>query len=227
MSDESDIRGDWKARAIGKAIGWAIRLFGFTYRAEVIDKAGVASGEISTPVVFLHWHNRIFTSPPLWKRSCGGKRPLVALTSASKDGAILEAAISVVGAEAARGSSSRRGAAALVTLRKALRQGKDTCVTPDGPRGPLYKLQPGGIKLAQAAEVPIVIQQIITRDFWEIGSWDKLRIPKPFSSVTLMYDGPIHVPKDLNEEEFEAFRLALEQRMNQYNEPQSNYEHAN
>lgn len=216
VAGNNEIHGDWKGRALGCGIGWIIRLFGWTYRSEVVDLAGVIDGSIKSPVIFFHWHNRIFTSPPLWRKSCG-HRPLVALTSASKDGAILAATIAVVGAEAARGSTSRRGAAALVTLRRALRAGKDVCITPDGPRGPKYKLQSGGIKLAQMAGVPIVIQQISTENFWNISSWDALRIPKPFSKVKLVYSEPIIVPKGLSEEEFESLRLSIEAQMNQTN----------
>lgn len=138
--------------------------------------------------------------------------------SASKDGSILESAVHVVGAETARGSSSRRGAAALIYMRRSLRAGKDGYVTPDGPRGPRYQLQAGALKLAQAECVPIVIKHIKMYNYWQISkSWDQLRIPKPFSKMRLEYDEPIIIPKGISEEEFELIRLQIEEKMNKTN----------
>ena len=45
--------------------------------------------------------------------------------------------------EAVRGSSSRRGAQALLELAKLAQRGFDLTITPDGPRGPRYRVQDG------------------------------------------------------------------------------------
>jgi len=216
VTDSADIKGNRKGHIIGSVIGWVIRIFGMTYRVEVEDNAGV--GELGRePIIHVVWHNRIFAATYLW-RLTSSHQPLVALTSASKDGAILAAAVGVVGVQVARGSSSRRGAAALVTLRKALKAHKDVYITPDGPRGPMYELQAGTLKLAQASGVPIVVKQIRLHDYWELKTWDRLRIPKPFSHVTLRYDEPIYIPKGLCDEEFEELRVRIERQMSEFND---------
>jgi len=212
MSNSQEIRGALSQKLLGKCIGWLCRIWGWTYRLEVNDDAGVMDKKRQKPVVFLLWHNRLFAAIPLWKKTCG-HFPLVALMSASKDGTILEAAVRTVGADVARGSSSRRGAAALVYLRRALRQNKDAYITPDGPRGPLYELKEGALKLAQAEQASVVTIRINMKSYWQLKSWDQFRIPKPFSKIQLNYDSPIQIRSELSPEEFEATRLEIEQQM--------------
>jgi lysophospholipid acyltransferase (LPLAT)-like uncharacterized protein len=212
MSRSDEIRGGAMLRLIGWCIGWLCRIWGWTYRLEVTDRANVTDLSRTEPVVFLVWHNRLFTLVPLWKRTCKHFPP-VALMSASRDGSILEAAVKTAGVEVARGSSSRRGAAALVVLRKSLRAKKDVYITPDGPRGPKYKLKSGGLKLAQAEQVAVVPMRIKMLDYWQLRSWDAFRIPKPFSVMHLYYEEAIFIPKELSEEEFEALRLKIENQL--------------
>ncbi len=217
MSKKQEIRGDWKSRLLGSIVGWICRLLGCTYRVEIKDNAGVRQAGRQDPVVCIFWHNRIFATIATWKKT-SENFPAVALVSASKDGAILENAVQVVGAETARGSSSRRGAAALIAMRNALRENKDAYITPDGPRGPKYQLQPGALKLAQLQEVPIVIKHLNLKSYWEITkAWDDLRIPKPFSKIEIVYDAPIHIPKKISEEELEKIRCEIEQQMRESN----------
>jgi len=89
-------------------------------------------------------------------------------------------------------------------------------VTPDGPRGPVYRLQPGVVKLAQKAQVPIVIAHAQMKKYWELKTWDKFRVPYPFSKVKIIFES-VTIPADLSEEEFESERISLEERMKQYN----------
>jgi len=210
------IKDDWKSTLLGKMIGWFVRLMGMTYRVDKQDKDDVTSKNRVEPVIFVVWHNRIFSTISIWPK-VGAKLPVMALASASKDGGILASALRVIGVETARGSTSRRGAAALVMLRRALRDKKDVYITPDGPRGPKYELQMGALKLAQASGIPIVIKLVRESSCWKLKSWDRLRIPKPFSKIALTFEEKIEIPKSLSAEELEKLRCDIEQRMNSYN----------
>ena len=109
-----------------------------------------------------------------------------------------------------RGSSSRRGSTALREMAAILAAGGDMAITPDGPRGPKYRLNPGVVKLAQITGAPIVPLHIAYSRYWEIRSWDAFRIPKPFARVTTTF-GPLHcVPPTTNDAAFEAERARLE-----------------
>jgi lysophospholipid acyltransferase (LPLAT)-like uncharacterized protein len=192
----------------GKLLGWLIRLLGMTLRREVIgDVSGLNAR--NQPIIHVMWHNRIFAAAYLW-RKIYSKRECVVLTSASKDGAVLASAVKVFKFGAVHGSSSRRGAAAIVGLRRAAKNGKDLVFTPDGPRGPRYQLQPGVIKIAQTTGLPMVAMRIDYLSCWTLKTWDLFRIPKPFSKVRITLEEPITVLRQLDNEEFEKERLRLE-----------------
>lgn len=200
MAKSLEIRGDWKGRLAGKLAGWLIRLVGMTLRVDLVDHAGVTRGGDGAPVLFALWHNRVFVMPYVkakWMR----RRRVTVLTSASKDGAILENAVGVCGMDAVRGSSSRRAVAALIALKKALKGGSDVCVTPDGPRGPVYKVQPGIVKLAETTGAGISVVRVDYGRVWTLGSWDGFMIPWPFSKVRAEFCEPFFVEKGVDLEE--------------------------
>src|SRR5439155_5019009 len=66
---------------------------------------------------------------------------------------------------------------------KGLEKGKITLITPDGPRGPRHKIKPGVIFSAQKVQASIIAYHWTGSRYWTLGSWDRLRIPKPFSKV--------------------------------------------
>ncbi len=154
------------------------------------DRCGVTRGEVSCPVIWSCWHNRILLCPVAFNRFCPKRRASV-LTSSSKDGAMLAGVMTQFGLGNVRGSSSRRGGAALREMVSTLEAGGDIVISPDGPRGPVYKLGPGMIKLAQLTGAPIVPVHIRYSRFWQLKSWDGFRIPKPFSRVDFIL-GALH-----------------------------------
>jgi len=209
-SKRGAVRGGFKERLAGTLAGWLIRIVGATLRMEVVDRCGLSErGKVEGPIIWCMWHNRVFVLPSARNRFCKWRKGVV-LTSASKDGAILAAAMKVFGVEVARGSSSRRGATALKEMIKATKGGADTGVTPDGPRGPCYVLQPGIIKLAQATRTPIVPVHVEFGKVWRLNSWDRFHIPWPFSKVTITVDEMLVVPRNLDEDAFAAHCRKLE-----------------
>jgi lysophospholipid acyltransferase (LPLAT)-like uncharacterized protein len=209
-SKSIEVRGDRKSEIIGTLAGWAMKCWAKTLRYEVIDHCGVTNpANQLPPVIFALFHNRIFTFPPVWYRTGGNQRHSVVLTSASKDGAILSSAMAVFGLGAVRGSSSRRAVAALIGMKRALKEGFDICITPDGPRGPRYSFHAGVIKLAESAAAPIIPIHARYASAWRIKTWDRLVIPKPFSRVTITFDPLIVIPPRLSETDFESHRQTL------------------
>jgi lysophospholipid acyltransferase (LPLAT)-like uncharacterized protein len=80
---------------------------------------------------------------------------MAALVSASRDGAMMTRVLELFGVEPARGSSSRRGAQALLELAEWTARGYDVAFAPDGPRGPAYQMKPGIVALAQMTGGPL------------------------------------------------------------------------
>jgi lysophospholipid acyltransferase (LPLAT)-like uncharacterized protein len=207
----SEIRASRKSALLGTLAGWTMKLLAATLRMEVRDLCGIG-GATSTmpPVIYALWHNRFFCVPPAWNRICYGHRKTVALTSASHDGDMVARAMAVFGLGSVRGSSSRRGVAALVGLKRALQEGLDICVTPDGPRGPRYKVQPGVIKLAESTGAPIIPIHVRYSSAWRLKTWDRFVIPKPFSRVEVTFAEPIRITRGVDADTFENERLNLE-----------------
>lgn len=205
------IRGDERSRRLGRFVGGVMGAWAATWRLRVRDEAGIcAPGTFGNPVIFALWHDCIFTVPPVWRAHVGGFRQAVVLTSASKDGAVLEAALGKFGIDAVRGSSSRRAVAGLIGLRQAMRDGRDTCITPDGPKGPRHVCQPGIIKLAQTTGAPIIPIRCGFSSLRRLNTWDRFIIPLPFSSVRLCFGKPVHVSADADGAAFESARKSLE-----------------
>ena len=86
--------------------------------------------------------------------------------------------------------------AALLKLKNYLSEGIDVAFTIDGPRGPVYKVKPGPIWLSQRTGFSVLPVHVQPERYWELSSWDRFRIPKPFTNVLVQFGKPIHVPPD-------------------------------
>jgi lysophospholipid acyltransferase (LPLAT)-like uncharacterized protein len=117
------------------------------------------------------------------------------------------------GYDVVRGSTSRKGAAAMFQLAEVLASGKDVVITPDGPRGPVYELGPGIVLLAQKAGAAVVPVNMEYSSSWRLRSWDRFILPRPFSTVRVTIGTPLFVKSTATDAEFEAERLRLQTEM--------------
>jgi lysophospholipid acyltransferase (LPLAT)-like uncharacterized protein len=210
----TEIRDSPKMIVIGTLVGWLMRVCSWSLRMDIESRWNHGEGETAAgPVIYALWHNRFFTVPPAFRKVYGKNRRCVVLTSASHDGAMVARAMAVFGFEAVRGSSSRRGAAALVALTRAVRSGLDACITPDGPRGPRYEVHPGMVKLAVATGAPIIPIHVTFSSAWRLKTWDRFVIPKPFSRVRIVFDLPLVIDSSGGADGFEQQRLRVERAM--------------
>jgi lysophospholipid acyltransferase (LPLAT)-like uncharacterized protein len=146
------------------------------------------------------WHNQILSLTYHVSKYLQKKRKLktTPLVSLSKDGEIIYQTFLRFQMESVRGSTSRGAVGGLKSLLKALKEGRVPIFTPDGPRGPKYKLQPGVIQTAAMTSLPIVHFYSSLDQFYEFKSWDRHRFPKLFSRQIIEYSSPIYIPKDAN-----------------------------
>lgn len=189
-----------------------LRLLFLTLRLRLDDRCGLSRGECQGPVLICFWHNRILGITLSFQRRYPRRERhgVTVLTSPSKDGEILARLVGAFGMGAVRGSSSRRGSAALRELVSLVRKGRDIAITPDGPRGPRYRLGPGVILLAQTTGAEIILVHASFSRCFRMKTWDGFIIPLPFSTVSIRIDEKIKIPENLSEAEFEQARKNLE-----------------
>lgn len=213
-----DVKGlSPKSRRIALALSVLIRALSSTLRWKVHDPGGVLKNFPEHPMIWVFWHNRIFVLTTFYRKFAGGRKGAI-LSSASRDGEIIAALMSRSGMASVRGSSSRRGAAALLGLLDWVKSGYDVGVVPDGPRGPLYRMGPGAIKLAGMTGAKILPIRVEYGSCWKFKSWDRFRVPKPFTTVDIYLDPLYDIPAGQTDEELEKSRLELERIMNPNNE---------
>lgn len=205
----------WHGRVAAHAAFWIARILAATLRWSWADHAGVVAPTHNQPVIFAVWHNRILLSAFIYRHLTRGKanRRLATLISASRDGGLIAYIMGLFGLIPARGSSSRRGAAALLDLVRHARNGCDIAITPDGPRGPRYQAQEGIIVLAQVTGLPIV--PVAYHLSWKkvLRSWDGFQIPLPFSRCEVTFGSPLQIPRDLTPDQVAVLRAELESRL--------------
>ena len=202
-------RPPFKARLIGRLVAMLVGGLGRTLRFDIDDRCGALTDAPDAPLLWTFWHNRIFVVPTVWRKYLPARSGAV-LTSASKDGAILAETLRCFGAAAVRGSSSRRGAKASKELVEWVDAGFDIAITPDGPRGPKYRLAPGVVRLAGATGARILPVVVHYENAWRLKSWDRFFIPKPFSKVRVTLREFETVAGGLDGDAFEAERKRIE-----------------
>ncbi|MAG54854.1 MAG: hypothetical protein CMJ83_01030 [Planctomycetes bacterium] len=147
-------------------------------------------------VILTVWHNSLMI--PLGHECRHGVHALI---SSGRDGEFVARVFRGFGVEALRGSSTRHG---LRALREAIRKDSGRgrfAVTPDGPRGPRYSFGPGVTFLASRTGIPVVPVGIAVSRAWHLRTWDRYRIPKPFSIAHLVFGAPRIVPAGARRED--------------------------
>lgn len=194
-------RSKWWTRPLGYIVWFLISAVCVTLRKRVIiqDEARPVLG--NKQCILALWHNRVFAPCYMYRHMVKSSLPICLLTSASKDGALLATVAALYGFRAVRGSSHRRGAAGFRDMLREVQDGSSMCITPDGPKGPIYKCRAGVVRLASASGLPILPACVDLANCWRIArAWDGFAIPKPFSRVTIMVKAPIYVPRNLDDD---------------------------
>lgn len=192
-----------------------VRFFDLTYRyrfhnLDVLEKASDLSEKGNYLLAI--WHQNLFQGI---LAQTGRKH--VVIVSRSKDAEPVAYTCHNLGHVVARGSSRSKtgvdkgGRVAMEEMIDLLKSGLPGAVTVDGPKGPAKKVKPGIIVMAKKSGIPIVPYSPIARNYWEFNSWDKFRLPQPFSVIDIYYGDPIMV----DELPLEQAQLELENGLNE------------
>ena len=165
-----------------------IRALGATLRYRDINAEGVPVGiEIPGPVVFAFWHRTLLVCAHRFRN-----KQIAILISPSFDGELIARTVALLGFYPVRGSSSRGGAPGLRAMAQAYNEGHRCAFTADGPRGPNMVAKPGPVQLAELTGAKWIGTYYALPDRrWELNSWARFIVPKPFSTVTFTW--PPHI----------------------------------
>jgi lysophospholipid acyltransferase (LPLAT)-like uncharacterized protein len=134
------------------------------------------------PVIFACWHGELLMLPYFYKHY--RKKPHAkVLISPHFDGKLISKTIKYFGLGTLTGSSDKSQAKVLIQAIRTLKDGYDIGITPDGPKGPRHEVADGIIVMAQKSKAKIVLVEIKPTKYWQLKSWDKFVIPKPFGTL--------------------------------------------
>lgn len=170
-----------------KSLSYLVR-FEFQVSPEVKDK--IAHNQI---FIVAFWHGELLLQPLIYHKFLTCHQRVSVLISQHFDGDLISRTIGYFGIDSLRGSSSKGGIRALLSAVKKLECQEYIAITPDGPRGPYHSIADGIVLLAQKSKSPIVISRVICQNAWEFKSWDRFKIPKPFSKVFCVIKEPLNI----------------------------------
>jgi hypothetical protein len=195
------------AARLGAAIVW---LLGHTWRIEEHNAPGYeearARGE---KFILAFWHARQL---PLVYTHRG--RGVVVLVSNHRDGELVARILERLGNRTARGSSTRQGEIGMRQMVMAAREGRWIAITPDGPRGPAERAKEGLTFLAARIGYRVVPLASSARASWVLRSWDRFRIPRPFTRVHIAHGEPLAVAPEESAATAESERARVEAALN-------------
>lgn len=143
------------------------------------------------------------------------------MVSRSLDGQIIVPALKAAGCVPVRGSGGGKGTegkggkgggVALHALIRHVQNGRPAILAVDGPKGPRNHVQKGIAVLAIESQAVVLNVVTVPSRRWILRkTWDRLQIPKPFSTIYAYFDQPL---QPLPNESADDFRLRVEQSLN-------------
>ena len=128
------------------------------------------------------WHGELLMSPQAY-RKIHKKHPASAIISSHFDGSLIASTLKMLGIRSLRGSSRNGAKQVLLQAFKSIKSGEEVLITPDGPRGPRHHMSDGAIGIALKSKLPVFVMNYRAEKYWQLNSWDRFVIPKPFTKV--------------------------------------------
>lgn len=175
------------------------------------SQALVAVLKSKEPIIFAILHQDAMTTYSYLLKYASGKR-FCSMASLSKDGELAAYLMEHMGIRTVRGSSSREGLRVFLEMGRMVRDEGYSVIFPcDGPRRPYGIVKPGAVMLASLTGVPIYLVRTRAKHHIVLESTPpKVFLPRPFSEITVLETGPIHIRKRCKKKEVEQYRTELQ-----------------
>ena len=135
-----------------------------------------------TQHICVTWHGELLMTPQAY-RHIHKKHPASAIISSHFDGSLIAKTLSFLNIRPLRGSSKKGAKQVLLQAFKSIKYGEEVLITPDGPRGPRHSMSDGAIGIALKSKLPIFVMNYTAKGYWQLHSWDRFVIPKPFTTI--------------------------------------------
>lgn len=188
---------------------WILRLLSLTIRKNVLHAEYAQKfWDQKQNIIVAFWHQRLLMMPFLPHQGKVGM-----MISQHRDGEFIAQAVKRFAIDSIRGSTTRGGLSALRSMIRYYNSGGNLAITPDGPQGPKYIVQPGVIELARQTGAPILPVTYGASRKKVFKSWDNFILPLPFCQVIYIWGEPLFVPLNAEKEELERRRILLQERL--------------
>ena len=154
-----------------------------------------------SPTIIAFWHGELLMAPYAYKHFRKIPKAKV-LISDHFDGTLIAKTMSYFGLGTIRGSNNKNATRVLIQAMKYLKNGYDIGITPDGPRGPRHEVADGIVVMAQKTKAKVMLVEIKPSRFWQLSSWDRFTIPKPFGVINFYISDLL----DISDMDFEEAR---------------------
>ena len=184
-----------------------------SYKFKVIGLENIEKAKVLNPkrsYVFSVWHGQVLSgmSYHAWTE------PFLTLSSRSKDGDYAAYVAQKMNFVAIRGSSRKKnkdkgGKEAMMQYIDGLKAGMSAGITVDGPKGPYHECKIGIVVIAAQSGAPILPMICLPNSYWQFNSWDKFKVPKPFTTINILFGEPMLIPAESTPEQLENYRASV------------------
>lgn len=143
--------------------------------------------------IVMLWHNRLAILAEILNNNAA-QFNYSAVISKSRDGEPLALLANSYKAGKAIRVPHRAKHQALKMVIDSLNTTEDIILfTPDGPRGPQYRVKPGIALAAKETGAVIIPFSWNSNNVWKLRTWDQFMLPKPFTTLTVDFGEPINL----------------------------------
>ena len=162
------------------------------------------------PFILAFWHSQLMMIGFSWKK----KQNVNILASSHSDGrfgAIVGKYFNLNNIQ----TSEKNKSVSLRSIFKLLNDNNYIGITPDGPRGPKEIVSEGIIKIAKSSKVPIIPIGFWSSKNFKLKSWDSFLITLPFSKCSFVWNKPLEIPYNIQENQIQHYQKLLQEKINQ------------
>ena len=141
------------------------------------------------PIMLCVWHGRMLF--PSWY--IRHHTSLHIISSRHPDSELLANILKRWGYGLIRGSTNKGGVRVIRKMTEIFKEGGIIALTNDGPKGPARIAKSGSIGLAIKNNVKIITVTGSATKYWQMKSWDRFMLPKPFGKIQIVVSSPINI----------------------------------